>query len=421
MRRLLPVFAVLIVGLMLAIVALVGAEETDQPGVIIAQDGPGLPDANGASVLDYVINQNPYVEWKTWPADRWTDFSGVIQSGAPHGETVRIFVNDIALDAAAAEFDGVLPYGSIVVKENYGGTVDEPGDVMALTIMYKVEGYNPDAGDWFWIKANGDGSAIDAEGMVEGCIGCHSQDGNADFMLRYAFGEEPATYYGDPLPEADGAAVIDYMLNTSSYTEWGSWPATEDDDFSGYLASDAPHGETVRIFVNDRALDALDYTHFDGVLPYGSIVVKENYGGTVDEPGDVVALTIMYKVEGYNPDAGDWFWIKASGDGGTVDAEGMVEGCIGCHSQDGNSDYLLRYDLPEAAGMMGDEGMGAGDMAIDAEALINERCTQCHTRDRVDAAEYDAATWQATIERMVSKGAVLNEEEIAALVEYLSQ
>jgi len=25
--------------------------------------------------------------------------------------------------------------------------------------------------------------------------------------------------------------------------------------------------------------------------------------------------TVMYKVEGYNPDAGDWFWVKYSPQG----------------------------------------------------------------------------------------------------------
>jgi hypothetical protein len=98
--------------------------------------------------------------------------------------------------------------------------------------------------------------------------------------------------------------------------------------------------------VSDRALAAIARDDFDGILPPGSIVVKENYMGTVEEPGDLAAITIMYKVDGFNPEANDWFWVKAPGDGSAVDAEGAVEGCISCHGQEGNSDYLLRYDLP---------------------------------------------------------------------------
>jgi cytochrome c553 len=73
-----------------------------------------------------------------------------------------------------------------------GSDPDNPGQLAALTIMYKVEGFNPEANDWFWVKAAGDGSEIEKEGAVGGCIGCHGQPNNADYLLRYAFGEEPA-------------------------------------------------------------------------------------------------------------------------------------------------------------------------------------------------------------------------------------
>ncbi|GIV80816.1 MAG: hypothetical protein KatS3mg051_0170 [Anaerolineae bacterium] len=400
--------------------AIVLADDAPLPAGISAQQGPG---ATGAELLDYILNENPYTAWKSWTADRWNDYGGYLVGGSPHGATIRIFVNEVALAAVEAEdFDGVLPYGSIIVKENYMGTPDEPGDLAALTVMYKVEGFNPEGGDWFWLKAPGDGSAIDAEGAVEGCISCHAQEGNADYMLRYNFGEQPAVYYGEPLPEASGEALLDYVLNTSPYTEWGSWPANEADDFSGFLVGNEPHGATVRIFVNDRALNAIARDNFEGVLPPGSIVVKENYMGTVDAPGDLAALTIMYKVDGFNPEANDWFWLKAPGDGSAVDAAGAVEGCIVCHGQEGNSDYLLRYDLP--AGMMGaEERMGSEEMGgamIDANALIDTRCTVCHTRDRIDRESEDAAGWAAIVDRMIGYGAQLSAEEREALIAYLS-
>jgi cytochrome c553 len=337
--------AVLGLGLLVAAVAMF---YWNHANLAVAQE-PELPDADGQAVVDYILTGNPYQEWGSWTPDRWTDFGAYIQSGEPHGNTVRIFVNDIAQEAVLTEdFDGTLPPGSLIVKENFMGTPEEPGDLAAITAMYKVEDFNPDANDWFWVKTPGDGSAIDAEGAVEGCINCHSQDGNADYLLRYAFGEEPAVPYGEPLPEADGQAILDYVLQTNDYTTWASWP-TDDvntEDFSNLLPSGEPHGTSVRIFVSDRALAAIARDDFDGILPPGSIVVKENYMGTVEEPGDLAAITIMYKVDGFNPEANDWFWVKAPGDGSAVDAEGAVEGCISCHGQEGNSDYLLRYDLP---------------------------------------------------------------------------
>ncbi len=203
----LRIIALVALGLALMTTALVMAEESAPASTAQGQEGPG---PEGAAVMEYVLNTNPYTAWGSWPADRWSAFGGYLQSGAPHGESVRIFVNDVALEAAAAEdFDGTLPPGSLVVKENFGGMVEEPGDLAAITLMYKVDGYNPDANDWFWVKAQPDGT-IDAEGAPEGCVSCHAQEGNADYLLRYAFGEEPAATYVEPLPAADGAAIMDY-------------------------------------------------------------------------------------------------------------------------------------------------------------------------------------------------------------------
>jgi hypothetical protein len=178
----------LVVALLLAACSSSGGEAGGGGGDASAD----LPNADAAAVMEYVNEANPYGEWGTWPADQWNDFSTNLVSGAPHGNVVRIYVNDVALGAADS-FDGSLPEGSMIVKENYVGTDPEsPGELDALTIMYKVDGFNPEAGDWFWVKAKPDGSQVDAEGAVEGCIGCHSQENNQDFVLRYGFGEEPA-------------------------------------------------------------------------------------------------------------------------------------------------------------------------------------------------------------------------------------
>lgn len=154
--------------------------------------GADLPDTDAAAVMEYVNETNPYSAWGTWPDDEWNNFDTNLVSGEPHGNVVRIYVNEIALEAADG-FNNELPEGSMIVKENYVGTDPEnPGELDALTIMYKVDGFNADANDWFWVKAKPDGSQIDAEGAVDGCIGCHSQEGHQDYVLRYGFGSEPA-------------------------------------------------------------------------------------------------------------------------------------------------------------------------------------------------------------------------------------
>jgi LPXTG-motif cell wall-anchored protein len=58
--------------------------------------------------------------------------------------------------------------------------------------MYKVEGYNPEGGDWFWAKYQPDGS-VDAAGKVASCAGCHlGIADNKDGILRWGFEAEPA-------------------------------------------------------------------------------------------------------------------------------------------------------------------------------------------------------------------------------------
>ena len=48
----------------------------------------------------------------------------------------------------------------------------------------------------------------------------------------------------------------------------------------------------------------------------------------------------MYKIKGYNPSAGDWFWAKYNPDG-TVAAQGRVKACIDCHSAKKDNDYIF--------------------------------------------------------------------------------
>ena len=52
----------------------------------------------------------------------------------------------------------------------------------AVTVMYRVKGYDPEAGDWFWAKYKADGS-IEKEGKVAGCIGCHTASIGNDWIF----------------------------------------------------------------------------------------------------------------------------------------------------------------------------------------------------------------------------------------------
>ena len=57
---------------------------------------------------------------------------------------------------------------------------------------------------------------------------------------------------------------------------------------------------------------------------------------------------------------------------------------------------------------------------FDGDALLQERCTACHDLGRVESASKTADEWRKTIERMIGKGARLNDAEKEALIEFLA-
>jgi len=61
----------------------------------------------------------------------------------PHGAFVTARANNIAIDSLKKN-EGMAD-GSIIVMEDY--TADK--NLQGCTVMYKIKGYNPEAGDWF--------------------------------------------------------------------------------------------------------------------------------------------------------------------------------------------------------------------------------------------------------------------------------
>ncbi len=95
----------------------------------------------------------------------------------------------------------------------------------------------------------------------------------------------------------------------------------------------------------------------------GILIIKRNYGGE-KEPQQVLenpakylkAVTIMFRREpGYDPQNGDWFYVKYSPQGkvlknpegvslaGRVGKRGGA-GCIGCHAGAPGKDMIFRHD-----------------------------------------------------------------------------
>jgi len=132
-----------------------------------------MPAPDGKALWNYITKVSPYTSWSYWP-----DHKGMQEGRAPHAPLHKVFVNPQALASSSPP----LQYGSIEVKENYSPAKE----LKALTVMYKVKGYNPADGDWFWVKYSPAGEPL-KEGKLKGCIGCHGTRAANDFVLVHEF------------------------------------------------------------------------------------------------------------------------------------------------------------------------------------------------------------------------------------------
>ncbi len=124
---------------------------------LVPEPGPDAEKLNA-----YMVKYKPYTSWHTIPG------RGRLYRGSkPHGALLTTFVNEAAYSSIMKKTG--MDDGSIIAQESY--TADKKFD--SLYVMYKIKGYNPSAGDWFWVKYNPDGQAL-VSGKVETCINCHA-------------------------------------------------------------------------------------------------------------------------------------------------------------------------------------------------------------------------------------------------------
>jgi hypothetical protein len=121
-----------------------------------------LPLTDPGDLWSYITKTDPYRGWGLW-----TGYEGMYRGKSPHGSYIKLYGNPIALKAPRE--GNPMPNGAIIVKENYGA---DQKTLMAITTMYKVNGYNAEAGDWFWVKYASNGNVFKS-GKIEECINCH--------------------------------------------------------------------------------------------------------------------------------------------------------------------------------------------------------------------------------------------------------
>jgi len=98
----------------------------------------------------------------------WTDIKSSLDG--THGNFVQIWLNQEALPSFEDSISTDLPYGSISVKEGYSSS--DGSSINTITVMKKIEGFDPDHGDWFWASFDTNGD-VNKAGSVSSCYNCH--------------------------------------------------------------------------------------------------------------------------------------------------------------------------------------------------------------------------------------------------------
>lgn len=124
-----------------------------------------------------------------------------------------------------------------------------------------------------------------------------------------------------------GEALWSY-LQSFDYTKWDLLPGHEEME-----AGRSPHGAFHSVYISPNMAEAIPV---DGSYPDGSILVKENFEGDQS----LGAYTVMVKLDGYNPEGGNWFWAKYTADG-SVEMEGRADMCLDCHKARSDADYVM--------------------------------------------------------------------------------
>ena len=126
----------------------------------------------------------------------------------------------------------------------------------------------------------------------------------------------------------EGTELYTAITEKNDYKKWLLWPGKGE-----LYPGTEPHGALITVYVTADVRRIIEKNR--GMMLPESIIVKENY----NSDKELVAITVMQKIKGYNPEHNDWFWAKYSPDG-TVEAAGKVDTCINCHKQRASVDYL---------------------------------------------------------------------------------
>ena len=141
--------------------------------VAVTAPAPAQGKADAKWLWTFITKTSPYAQWAYFP-----DHQGLQKGRAPHGPQHKVYVNATGLKAKKPPY----PDGTIIVKDNF----TTAKKLVAVTVMYKIKGYDPKAGDWYWVVYK-PGGAVGKAGKVKGCIRCHSAVAKKDWVFVHGF------------------------------------------------------------------------------------------------------------------------------------------------------------------------------------------------------------------------------------------
>ena len=122
------------------------------------------------------------------------------------------------------------------------------------------------------------------------------------------------------------------------FEDWRQWTSVT----SNPVRSKGHNNNWVGIYVDELA----KATYLSASSPYPTCarIVKPIY---TDKSGtNVRKLTIMVKMApGYDPENGDWWYASSDATGTRVAPQGRLDGCIPCHKNASETDYLFSKEV----------------------------------------------------------------------------
>jgi hypothetical protein len=178
--------------------------------------------------------------------------------------------------------------------------------------------------------------------------GCAEPDDEGAAEPTPAETTPPETAPEEATPEeaAGPEAGADVQHARALWTEikgYADWPVPE--GFTGWQEGKSPHGAVLKYYVNQAAQGDLTAD--------GAVIVKENYSEQSDDA--LKSVTVMEKRAGYDPETGNWFYVKYAPDGTVAEnpkgmplaglvGKGGEKGCVPCHAAAAGDDYLFMND-----------------------------------------------------------------------------